>query len=98
MLFTVTIVLSACGVEKDCTDDPYGARVAADYFVEQRINQPGLDFPSYGGYSIRYMGNNRYTVSSYVDGKNAFGGPVRQSFTAVVECRPNDWKLHSLNF
>ena len=54
--------------------------------MTQRIRAPGTaDFP-FGHVAIVQRGAyGRYTLCSYVDAENAFGGEVRTNFVCVVE-------------
>jgi len=70
-------------------------------FVTQRLRSPGsADFPSYftrGDNHVEKSGTT-YTVNSYVDSQNAFGGSVRTSFSGRIEQIDKlEWKLISLD-
>ena len=92
-------MISGCGqYEKDCADDSIGAWVAAIQFAEQQIQQPDLDFPSYNPAYVTYLGEDRYDVSAYVDGKNMFGGPIRKQFHGEFRCLDKGWQMLTLRF
>ncbi|MEQ9141635.1 MAG: hypothetical protein RJP96_02650 [Algiphilus sp.] len=88
---------------KSLGEDLIGACVAAQMFMERRLRSPSTaDFascaPRAGETDVEVLTRSpyRYRVTSYVDAENAFGGIVREQFTAEVESGGGDWTLRSI--
>lgn len=61
----------------------------AQDFVRSQF--PGADsFSEYNGSVIKTSGN-RYQVAMYVDGRNAFGGPIRKRVVVEMDLIGNRW-------
>ncbi len=79
-------------------NDKIGAWVAAQYFVKQDLKNPrGAKFEfaaSEKRGAVKYVGNNTYSVNSYVDATNSFGATVRTRFyLRVHDDGGGDWSL-----
>ena len=70
-------------------------------FVRQNLKCPSTaEFPSAlsGVDSCKYLGDQTYQISSYVDSQNKFGAMVRTYYTGEVQqVSEHDWKLLNLN-
>lgn len=72
-------------------------------FVKQRLKSPkSADFPGvYDNYEshIKYLGNQRYKIDSWVDSQNSFGAMIRTYFVGEIkQTSAKNWKLISLYF
>ena len=87
--------IGMCVAISNTPDDPEDAfrdsRIITETLCELRMTRqlraPGsADFPfSSAGDVVRTGAPNTYSLRSYVDAENAFGGEVRTWFTCVVE-------------
>ncbi|MGF0241252.1 hypothetical protein ACQR3P_18545 [Rhodococcus sp. IEGM1300] len=70
----------------DCGDTTM-AFVMSQNFVKQRLKAPNsASFPTVvdKGVSVRAIPDCSFDVSAYVDAQNAFGAPIRNSYTAKM--------------
>jgi len=85
--------------------DKVSAYVMVKGFVEDRLKAPstaefqgvwdGFDYDR----NVTYLGNQTYTIRSYVDSENSFGAKIRNHFQAKIQQTGKDnWTLKSLNF
>jgi hypothetical protein len=61
-----------------------GAAIAMEYIVKARLKAPATaKFPGYTTEreQIKYLGNNTYSATSWVDSQNSFGALLRKKFT-----------------
>lgn len=82
-------------------DNSTMAYIMTEDWVKERLRSPSTaDFPGVfdrDGH-ITYNGNQTYSIRSYVDAQNAFGGTVRTHFAAEVQQTGEDtWRLLSLS-
>jgi hypothetical protein len=80
------------------------ASVLARRFVKKFLKSPSTsDFP-FLDFSVLELGNNYYSVQSYVDSQNSFGATIRTNWKAVIkynggnESDINNWTLRRLEF
>lgn len=97
----VLLVIGAATNDNDDTGSPdgdgYDAHAMCAEFTRDRLKAPSTaDFPEYNdrGVIIRHSGN-AWTVTSYVDAENSFGGNIRTHFTCVVQDQGDKWRLQS---
>ncbi len=77
------------------------AYIMIEDFVKQRLKAPkSADFPGvFDGRAdhVRYLGNQKYRIVSYVDAQNSFGATIRNNFIGEIEQTSEDrWRLISL--
>ena len=94
-------IINAFKDPTDCSsrDAKFYALVLLQEQVKRRLRAPAsADFPAY---EPRDSDNGVYTVISYVDTVNVFGGPVRRYFTGTVRCTPThdsrSWRVLEFN-
>ena len=75
-----------------------GAFVKSQDYVTNSLRAPGTaKFPWYSESYVRYYGNGKYVVHSYVDAENAFGGQVRTRYTCTLHAdEKGAWMLDDL--
>jgi len=84
--------------------DPHTAYIMMQQFVERRLKSPkSADFPypfGEGGHThVKYVGNQKYSIDSWVDAQNAFGADIRTRFKGKVkQVGTEEWKLVELTF
>lgn len=67
-------------------EDKYMAYAAMQHIVEQKLTSPSTaSFPWGMSDHVKYIGDNQYMISSWVDSQNGFGATVRTNFSGVVE-------------
>lgn len=95
---------SAVKVEKEEKDLSIRAFVLSKHFVESFLKSPSTaDFP-FLDYSVLELGDDRYSIQSYVDSQNSFGATMRTRWKAVLrynggsESDINNWTLRRLEF
>lgn len=80
------------------TTNTIGAWTYMKLFVEKRLQSPSsADFPFGGSRDVVALGDDRYSVESYVDSQNAFGATVRTYFAGVIKEKAGGWELESLD-
>ena len=88
----------ALGLPMPADVNPIAVVYAAQRAVKQQLKNPdGAKFP--GGLldmtdvrsHCKYNGDNQYTVTSWVDATNGFGGRVRTVYVAVMEKNGDGW-------
>lgn len=53
--------------------------------IESRLRSPSsANFPNLSGWSITENSSNKYSVYSYVDAENSFGGETRTYFSLTI--------------
>ena len=71
-------------------------------FVEDHLKCPSTaKWPWSYHNRVKYLGDSKYLIVSYVDAENSFGAKVRTYFRGVVRCKNdenNTWVLESLEF
>lgn len=100
LLLSVPFFLS----EKPDVPDSYDAAKMCEDFVKDRLKTPGAaKFPD--PYDLRdkgfltSVGENRFTVKSWVDSQNSYGALLRTRFTCSVRyIGKNRWELEDLTF
>jgi len=110
MLILVSLILFLqCNTDPNYTDNQIkagkgdiDAYVMANAFVKERLKSPAsADFPYYHerGISIKFLGDNTYSVSGYVDSQNSFGALIRTDYYCKVKYNGNDnWSLLDIKF
>ena len=87
----------------DKVDCPHGDKHHAWSFfqraaMERMHNPKSADFPWAGFRHLRKTGQCTWTVHSWVEGTNVFGGTIRQKFTGSLELIDRGARIHSLTF
>ena len=82
-------------------DNSTMAYLMMEDFVKQRLKAPkSADFPGiFDGRAdhVKYLGNQKYRIISYVDAQNSFGATIRNNFVGEIEQTSEDrWRLISL--
>ena len=82
-------------------DNSIGAYIMMENFVKDRLRSPdSAKFPGvFDGKldHVRYLGNKKYIINSYVDSQNGFGAMIRSNFSGEIEQTSEDyWSLISL--
>ena len=76
------------------------ALVMSQKFVRKRLKAPAsADFPyiTDSDVSVASLGDDRYTVSAYVDAQNSFGAKIRTHYVCVLRNTAGDtWVLETL--
>lgn len=68
----------------------------AQLFVEQDLKDPRkakFEFGAVSKGSVKYIGNNTYSVKSYVDAPNSFGANVRTRFSLKIRDNGGSWSV-----
>lgn len=82
-------------------DDPGMAYIVIQDHVKQRLKSPATaEFPNI--YSnpqhVKYLGQQKYAINSYVDAQNSFGAMLRTNFSGEVhQISEKNWELNSLH-
>ena len=83
-----------CSIEEKPSE--YGAQVACEDFVKDRLKSPGTaDFSD----TEREGSGRTWTVRGSVDSQNSFGAVVRNTYTCKVhatDTKGETWKLDDL--
>ena len=85
LLFIVSLLL--IDNMRDSYSDKAAAYVVAQNFVSEHLVRPSsAQFPpkSASGIEVKYLGENRYLISGYLDSLNTFGNSQRSNYTCVV--------------
>lgn len=80
--------------------DKFDACVIAQQYIEERLVAPSTakHAPCDEG-DIAQVGDNRWSVSSWVDSDNALGVPIRTRYRAeLLYLGENKWRLESLDY
>lgn len=83
-------------IDRNCSDQT-NAQVMSTVFIKQRLKSPSsADFPFSA--NVRYLGECRHIVESYVDSQNSFGATVRSQTKALVryDKKSDDWTLEDI--
>lgn len=65
--------------------DPLSAWYCAQEFVKDKLKAPSTaEFESADLKMLKYLGDGRYQLTSYVDAENSFGAKLRYDFVCVV--------------
>ena len=91
------LVLAGCG---SSGGDEGGAIAYCHQFIEDQLKSPdSADFPSNGEHEVTANGDNRWTVSSYVDAENSFGASLRTDWTCDISYdeAAETWTLENLS-
>jgi hypothetical protein len=90
--FIVGMIAQANQTPEQRADDmKFDAYYTAGQFIKKRY--PGAkEIGEYQDSTVRRVGDV-YTVTTSVDGLNAFGGPVRKAFTVELRLDGTTWKL-----
>jgi len=99
------VALAGCSKTPPCEDE-IGAFVAAQQFIRQELLSPSTaEFPYISAEGNRiypltwHDGRCVFTIRTFVDAQNAFGGTVRQKFSVTVTPildQPDRWTLVSI--
>jgi len=83
-------------------DNSIMAYIMMEDFVKRRLKAPATaDFPGVWEREghVRYLGNQRYRIISWVDAQNSFGAKIRTYFVGEVrQASKDEWQLVSLRF
>ena len=97
-LFSFAILLLVSGIATTCNpgrqiqrEESWDAYYTAEQFVKQTY--PGADKISAYRDSVVQQDGSDYVVAVMVDGRNAFGGPVRKVVGVVMEKDGGTWRL-----
>jgi len=67
------------------------AFIISQGYVKSALKSPSTaDFPTLD-YQANLLGNERYTVSSYVDSQNSFGATIRSEWSAILKYNGGEW-------
>lgn len=72
------------------------AWIYAQEFVKRALKSPRsakFEFGAVAKGSVKYLGNDTYSVDSYVDAENSFGASIRTYFSLKVQSREDGWYL-----
>lgn len=113
IIFLIFIVMAAGSVPSTPSEpkDPNAwksednstmAYIMMEDFVKKRLRSPSsAKFPGvFDGKldHVKYSGNHRYIISSYVDAQNGFGAMIRNTFYGEIEqTGEHYWRLISLS-
>jgi hypothetical protein len=83
-------------------DNSIMAYIMMEDFVKQQLKAPkSADFPGIldgRAEHVKYLGNQKYRIVSYVDAQNSFGASIRNNFIGEIEQTSEDhWKLIMLD-
>lgn len=104
MILAAFLVLALGSAEEDpevaAKREKYGSKVgawvAAQGFIEDRLNSPGSADYGWQTYDdcVTDLGDGEYRVKGWVDAQNGFGALKRINFSLTVEYQGDDnWKL-----
>ena len=92
-------------IDTTCSGEGGGrAMIESKDYVRATLRSPSTaDFPFWSGWSSRMYNKTAddscsFVVKSYVDAQNAFGGTVRQHYTANIKYHKGNWSLKELNW
>ena len=70
----------------------------AQMLVEKQLKAPSTAKHPWGSsnYQIAELGDDRYSISSYVDAQNSFGAMIRTEYTVVIRQSGDRWLLESI--
>ena len=82
--------------EKNQYDRAY---IMMQRFIEKGIDSPSTAvFPSEAKNQTKYLGNQEYEITSWVDSQNIFGAMIRTKYTGVVKQTEKDnWQLVAID-
>lgn len=98
-LIIIILILVAIWALAKCSpaDQELDAKMCAEEAVMARLKSPSTaEFCSYADMTATESGDNRWTVSGYVDAENSFGTVVREYF--VVDLRITDSSSGDLGY
>jgi len=80
--------------------DNRGACYMSHQFVEDRLKSPSsAKFQNCYDAYVSYLGNQTYSIYTYVDSQNSFGATIRTYYIAEMIDRQNDyWNLRQVIF
>lgn len=70
--------------EEDAKDDGTAAAVCAKNYVEASLKSPSTAKFPWVSDTIIPLGDNKYTIGSYVDSQNGFGATIRTNYLCTV--------------
>jgi len=82
-------------------DNSIGAYIMMEGFIKDRLRSPAsAEFPGvFDGKldHVKYLGDRKYIITSYVDSQNGYGAMIRSTFIGEIEQINKDhWSLKSL--
>ena len=85
LLFIISLLLID-SVRDSHSDEAEAYSVAQDFVSERLVRPSSAQFPpkSASGIEVKYLGENRYLISGYLDSLNTFGNSQRSNYTCVV--------------
>ena len=87
LIITCAIMLFSCGDGKPTEID---AELEAQYYIQSLLKSPGTtDFRIAKTYDY---GDGEFSVESYVESENGFGGIVRTNYSCTVKFTPDGKK------
>jgi len=92
---TVTYSSNTQSDHGDTTD----AWIYTKEIVRRELKSPGTAKFEFAGHrGVNYLGNKRYSFSSYVDSQNSFGAMIRTHFHGTIKETHNRWVMEELNY
>lgn len=67
--------------------------------IRRDLKSPSTAKFEFAGHrGVKYLGDNRYSFSSYVDSQNSFGATVRTYFSGIIRATNSRWVMEELNY
>jgi len=67
--------------------------------IRRELKAPSsAEFEFAGHRNVNYLGNKRYSFSSYVDSQNSFGAMIRTHFSGIIKETNSGWLIEELNY
>lgn len=83
-------VLTGCSSNADPEVNAY---VCAIDVVENHLKCPSTaTFCGYSNATVHEIGDNKYSISGYVDAQNSFGASIRETFYVTLTLTENGYK------
>ena len=72
------------------------ACVEIESHVKSKLVSPGsAKFPLLHHQLVEYLGDNRYSLGSYVDSQNGFGASLRTNFYCTIKKVGSEWEIET---
>ena len=85
--------------ESNSSSDTTDAWIYTKELIRRELISPSTAKFEFAGHSgVKYLGNNRYSFSSYVDSQNSFGAMVRTCFSGIIRETNSGWIMEELNY
>jgi hypothetical protein len=81
------------------SSDTTDAWIFTKELIRRELSSPSTAKFEFAGHrGVKYLGNNRYSFSSYVDSQNGFGAMVRTRFSGIIRETNNGWVMEEFNY